>query len=169
MTQKNKPIPCIQIDTREQTPWNFNSAFKDGKISGTFTSAVEAGDYIIKGRPDLVVVERKKNVAELYNNFIPQSKKERFYREMQKMQSVKYKYIVVEQTWEELYDPSNFRFSRRNQYFAGSIVLSNLITIMSKFNVHIIFAGQNAEHTTIAILLKHYYEEEKYDDPNSPV
>lgn len=152
-------LPIIQIDTRERTPWTFAQAFKGGKIAGTVSEYVTAGDYALRAYPKLVVIERKKNVSELYNNFVPQDKRDRFDREMQRMQEYKHKYIVVEQEWKELYNERNFRYASKNQSYAGVVVLSNLIRIMGQFGVHVIFAGDNAEHTATTILVRHYWEE----------
>lgn len=150
--------PTIQIDTREQRPWTFAQAYREGKIAGTYLFGLNTGDYALKDYPDLVVIERKKSVGELYGNFIPNDKRERFYREMTRLNDFKYKYIIVEQTWDALYNPVNFKFAKQNMSFAGNIVLGNLLKIMSDFNVHVIFAGDNAEHTAITILLRHYHE-----------
>lgn len=161
MEKKKLPLPTIQIDTREQQPWTFAHAYRSEKISGTFSCQVQAGDYAIKDMPNLVAIERKKHVGELYNNFIPVANYERFEREMERMKSVKHKYIIVEQTWDALYDSRNFSFAKRNMSYAGNIVLGFLINIMSKYGVQVIFAGRDAEHTATTILLKHYYDELK--------
>lgn len=153
-----KTPPTILIDTRERQPWLFTEAYKAGKIAGTVLTKIDAGDYMVKDCPTLITIERKKSMLELYNNFIPQTKKERFHREMQRMQHIKYKYIVVEQTWDALYDENNFYFAYNNKAFAGNLVMANLISIMNKYGVHVIFAGrEHAEHTAISILLKAYH------------
>lgn len=155
----NTDLPIIQIDTRERIPWTFAQAFKNGKIAGTISEYVPAGDYALRRFPKLVVIERKKNVSELYNNFVPQDKRDRFDREMVKLQEYKHRYIIVEQEWKELYNERNFKYASKNQSYAGVVVLSNLIRIMAKFGVHVIFAGDNAEHTAATILIRHYWEE----------
>jgi len=155
-----QPLPIIQIDTREKEPFKFAQAFRDKKIAGITNEKLDCGDYALKDSK-LVVIERKKNVAELYNNFIPDEKRERFHREMERLQQYKYRYIVVSQTWDALYEPNEYKYIRVNQYSAGSIILGNLLSIMNKYQVHVIFAGEHAERTTLSILLKHYADQEK--------
>jgi len=156
MSRKEKTPPTILVDTREKTPWCFKKAFTDGKIAGVFLDTIDAGDYTIKEAPSLVRIERKKSVVELYNNFIPNEAKERFVRELEKLIDIKYKYIIVEQTWDALYNAENFRWARRNKYRAGAIVLQTLVTFMNRYNVHVIFAGDYAENTALTLLLKHW-------------
>jgi len=156
--KKTKIPPTILVDTREKTPWCFKRAFSDGKIAGVFLDTIDAGDYTLKEAPSLVRIERKKTVGELYGNFIPNESKERFIRELEKLAPIKYKYIIVEQTWDALYNPENFKWAKRNKYFAGTIVLQTIISLMNKYNVHVIFAGDYAENTALALLLKHWNE-----------
>lgn len=152
------PLPTIQIDTRERQPWTFANAYRSGKIRGTISKVLDAGDYTLVDFPDLVIIERKKSVVELYNNFIPIENRDRFDRELEKLKRYKHKYIIVEQTWDALYNAYNFKFSKKNASSAGNIVLGNLLKIMSKHGMHVIFAGINAEHTAVSILVKHYWD-----------
>lgn len=155
--KKNK-LPTILVDTREKTPWTFKKAFTDGQIAGVFQETIGAGDYCLKEAPTLVRIERKRTVAELYGNMIPSEFLERLHRECEKLKEIKYKYIIVEQLWDALYSPENFRWARRNKYYAGAIVFSNLVEIMNKYGIHVIFAGEYAERTATALFLKHWKE-----------
>lgn len=159
------PLPIIQIDTREKEPFKFAQAFRDKKIAGVANESLTCGDYAIRDSK-LVIIERKKNVAELYSNFIPEEKRDRFLREMEKMQEYEHRYIIVSQTWDALYEPTNYRYIQVNKYNAGNIIIGNLISIMSKYGVRVIFAGEYAEQTTLSIILKHYYDEQKEKDKN---
>lgn len=158
MKSVKKEPPTILIDTREKQPCHFIDVFKAGKIKGTIRTKLDAGDYTIEGAKDLVVVERKKSLNELYNNFIPDEMKERFWREMERMQYVKHKYLVVCQEWSALYDSRNFPFIKQNKEIAGRIIMSNVISLMNDFGIQVIFAGMHAEHTIASILLKTYHE-----------
>ncbi len=80
---------------------------------------------------------------------------------MERMQLYKYKFIVVEDHWESLWDSTKFKFARRNQKWAGYIVMSHLFEIMTKYNVHVLFAGDKAEQLTLKLLTKFYEKELK--------
>lgn len=152
-----KPPPCtIQVDTREKQPFKFAWAISHKQITGTVIQKLDAGDYGLLAFPRLVTIERKKTVGELYNNLITKEKRERFIREMERMQEYHYRYIVVEHNWDALWDRNNFKFAKRNRNFAGYIVLSHLINIQADYDVHIHFAGDKAEQLTLKLLQKHY-------------
>ncbi len=155
------PKPTVIVDTREKTPFKFEWAISHGQINPLEHVKVDAGDYTIKEIPNLVVVERKKDVCEIYNNVIGKEKLERFIREMERMQSYKYKFIVVEDHWESLWDAKKFKFASRNQKWAGLLVMSHLFEIMTKYNVHVLFAGDKAEQLTLKLLVKFYEKEMK--------
>jgi len=161
MATIKSPPPTVIIDTREKTPFKFQWAIDHKQIAGTISEKVDAGDYTVKEIKNLVVVERKADVGELYGNLVGKEKYERFIREMERMQVYKYKFIVVEDHWESLWDPSNFKFAKRNQKWAGYIVMSHLFDIMTKYNVHVLFAGDKAEQLTLKLLTKFYEKELK--------
>ena len=152
----NLPPCTIQIDTREKQPFAFKWAIDHKQIAGTVVSKMDAGDYGLLAFPRLVTIERKKTVGELYNNLVTKTKYERFIREMERMQEYQYRYIIVEQTWDALWDKSNFKFAKRNKNWAGYIVMSHLINIEADYNVHVHFAGDKAEQLTLKLLQKHY-------------
>ena len=152
----NKCPPTILIDTREKQPFEFAWAVSHKQIAGIEVGKVDAGDYTILDIPNLVTVERKKTVGEIYNNLVPKDKYERFVRELERMQKFEHRYIVVEQYWEDLWNRDNFKFARRNKQWAGSMVLSHLIALETDYNVHIHFAGEYAEQLTLKLLVKQY-------------
>ncbi len=155
MAQKPPP-PAIQIDTREKQPFQFAWAVSHNQIASTVVSKMDAGDYGLVVFPRLVTIERKKTVGELYNNLVGKVKYERFIREMERMQEYKYRYIIVQQHWDALWDKKNFKFAKRNMNYAGHIVMSHLLEIAADYNVHLHFAGDKAEQLTLKLLLKHY-------------
>ena len=150
------PPPTIQIDTREKQPFEFAWALSHKQIAAINVCKVDAGDYTVQNIPGLVTVERKKTVGELYNNLVGKDKYERFIREMERMKNFQHRYIVVEQYWDDLWNRNNFKFARRNQNWAGAIVLTHLINIEADYNVHVHFAGEYAEQLTLKLLVKHY-------------
>lgn len=153
------PLPTILVDTREKTPWDFQWALSHKQVASVETEKIDAGDYTIKEIPNLVIVERKRDVAEIYANLIPKLNYERFLREMGRLQSYKYKFIVVEDHWESLWNINSFKYLGKNKKWAGSIVMSSLFQIMTTFNVHVLFAGDKAEQITLKLLTKFYNKE----------
>lgn len=150
----NKKPPTICVDTREKLGWSFVAATNANKISGISIETLKEGDYCIKENPELVIIERKRNVDELYLNFV--NHMDRIEDEMKRLQKYKFRYIIVEQTWDALYNEANFRYLKKAKKWAGSMILGRLIYLMNTYNVHVIFAGQYAENTACSILLKHY-------------
>jgi hypothetical protein len=153
------PPPTILIDTREKKPFTFGWAVSHKQIEKVVHTKIDAGDYSVLNIPNLISIEKKADVAELYGNLVGKEKYERFMREMERLQSFKYKFIVVEDHWESLWDSSKFKFAKRNQHWAGHIVMSHLFNIMADYNVPILFAGDKAEQLTLKLLVKHYERE----------
>ena len=157
--QKKYPPPTILIDTREKQPFTFAWAVSHSQIKPVQTGKVDAGDYTVLNIPNLVTIERKKTVGELYNNLVGKDKYERFIREMERMQSFKHRYIVVEQDMSALWDKRNFKFAKRTKNYAGLMVHTHLMNIEADYGVHVHFAGDVAEQHTLKLLVKHYERE----------
>lgn len=89
-------LPTILIDNREQKPLSFENLHIRG-ISAlpTERATLKTGDYAIKGLENIVCIERK-SAQDLYGTLF--QGRERFQREMERMQSFKYKYLVIEST-----------------------------------------------------------------------
>jgi hypothetical protein len=86
-------------DTREKNGWHFEPEEKrPGKfqVVNTIDEALDSGDYSIKGLEDVVRIERKAGIIELFNNMIPKANKERFEREMERLRSIKHRYLLIE-------------------------------------------------------------------------
>jgi ERCC4-type nuclease len=78
-------IPPIIVDTREQTPWEFDHP--------TVVECLKTGDYSVQGLENIVVIERKRH-NELVQCFT--HGRERFERELQRGESLKFLHIIVE-------------------------------------------------------------------------
>lgn len=150
------PPPTIIVDTREKQPFSFDWAVSHKQVAGIQVGKVDAGDYTVLETPNVVTVERKKTVGELYNNLVGKERYDRFIREMERMQVFESRYIVVEQYWEDLWNRDNFKFARRNRNWAGALVLTHLINIEQEWDVHVKFAGDYAEQLTLKLLVKNY-------------
>lgn len=81
-------ITIVQ-DTREQTPLSFHN-FRGVE---SVRSGLKTGDYSVQGYEDRICFERK-SVSDAVSTLV--SGHERFLREMERMQSFKAKYILIE-------------------------------------------------------------------------
>lgn len=120
---------------------------------------VDYGDYEIDGRPDLIVIERKKNIDELVTNLTKH--RDRFARELEGMQRAKHKYVIVEDHWCSIMEPS---FSKVHpKALVGSIFAFEI-----RYGVHFIFCGNRKWGMRIArqLLTKAWYEELKQKEEN---
>lgn len=134
------------VDSREKSPYKFN---KCKNCAGCETSKLDYGDYQIKGMPELIAIERKKDVIELGGNL--GKKRERFERELQRMQSAKFRFIVVEDYWSSIF---RLRYSRIHP----NALFESIIALELKYGVHFIFAGNRAmaHKITRSLLLRAY-------------
>jgi len=129
MNKEKKSFIIIQ-DSREKRPWTFQitGSVKDVKIS-----KLETGDYSIKGMEEILMIERKASVDELFMNLGVQWK--RFEREMERAKSYKYKYLVVEATMRDIYRGS--RYSK----MSGRFIMARLVYLQIEYGIRVIFAG----------------------------
>lgn len=89
-------LPTIIYDTREAKPLSFDNLHIRGiKSLPTERRTLKTGDYTASGLEDILCIERK-SVQDLYGTLF--TGRERFERELARMQSFKYKYLVIEST-----------------------------------------------------------------------
>lgn len=153
---KKYPAPVIIRDTREKLPWNFNYALSKSIIKDIVVEKIDAGDYALQAYPYQVTIERKRSVAEVYNNLIPKTNYDRFIREMERFQKYHHRYILIEDTWDSLWDPKKFKWAKQNKFKAGAIVRGHLLSIAMKYGVHVHFVGDKGEQLAQNILIKHH-------------
>lgn len=150
------PPPTIIVDTREKQPFDFKWALSHGQIAGLVSQKIDAGDYTVLEIPNLVTIERKKTVGELYGNLVGKDKYERFLKELERMQAFEHRYVVVEEPWSALWDRDKFKFAKRNRNWAGALVLTHVINLQSEYGVNFHFADDYAEQLTLKLLVKNY-------------
>jgi len=151
--QKNKRLPTIVKDTREHDGHGFNFR-ASASCSGMIREKIDAGDYGIKEYPDLIVIERKQSVTELCGNFGKNRK--RFERELERMEDITFKYIVIEDYWSSVKKPKYTKM----RYAA---ILGSIVSIELKYGIHFIFAGnaKMAQDISRSLLIKAWkYREE---------
>jgi ERCC4-type nuclease len=142
------PKPTILVDSREKNPFKFRAS---ASLEGTEVVKLDAGDYAIKGHEDLVCIERKQSATELAGNL--GKNRARFEREMERMQSFKFKYIIVEDHWSSILGKS-IKHSR----MTPRAVFESLVAFGLLYGVHYIFAGNRKQAQTItrSILTRAY-------------
>lgn len=135
-------------DSREKQPWDFTKyGFEQEQ------SSLKTGDYTIKGYESILCIERKKNTGEIAINF--GKERERFFRELDRMQSFQYKYLICEFSFDDVLNfPNNSgipvskrKFIRMNSGF----IASTLNKIQVDYGVNIIHTSSKAESEYAAI------------------
>jgi len=105
----------------------------------------------------LVVVERKADGKELYNNFV--SYRDRFYREVDRLcEQYQYKYIVICQSYADFLNPNNWKpFSIKRAITGMAIVEASLLSLQAKHNIYFHFVEEfYAPKFVKRIFVKHY-------------
>lgn len=143
---KTIPLPTIIVDTREQEPFEFRAT---DRCAGSESSKLDCGDYAIKDHTELIVIERKKGVDELCGNF--GANRERFERELERMKTIRFKYVVVEDYWSSIFKPSYSRMP-------PNVIFESIFALELKYGIHFIFAGSRtmAHNITRSLLLRAY-------------
>jgi len=149
-------LPTLIVDTRERIPFDYEG---DEDFEAIVHTKLDAGDYSIKGIEHLIVIERKMNADELFNNFT--QNKERIYAEFERLRGHKIKIMMIEQSCEDIMNPHNYYVNKKglNKRAASmpvAVVASNLNTLMVEYGVQVIFAGSKARSMTKNILLAAY-------------
>ena len=104
------PPPTIIVDTREQCPLEFLNL-------PTEPGTLQAGDYSVRGLEHLIGIERK-SLADLVGCF--GNERERFEREMVRLQSRRFRAVVVEATYADL-EAGEWRSKILPQVVTGSV------------------------------------------------
>lgn len=128
------PKPTVLVDTREQMPLSL--ARFDNWFAGSNTVTLKTGDYSLQGMEDLVCLERKSLedlVATLAHG------RERFFRELERMQAFPYRAILVEATYEDIKSP--YRFAVSVEAHPNGIS-GSLDALEVKFGVPVIYTSR---------------------------
>jgi len=137
----------IIIDTREQTPWEFEHYT-------TANHKLDTGDYSIQGLEHLFTIERKKSVSEIANNIT----EPRFKDVLQRLQQFQHKFILLEFTLNNVLDyPVGSTVPKKmwnTMKITGKYILKHLTEINIKYGIHTIYCGNrdNAEEVALSIM-----------------
>lgn len=154
----------VVIDTREKSPWCFSSS----SILGTEYRKLDTGDYSVVGLEDKLCIERKRSNSELANNI----HEKRFIRELERMQSFKYRYLLLESSLTKLIEypqhedlpPAVLRKIR----VRGKYLLKCVNRMQVKYGVNIIYCGNVFNAQWVATnLMKEVIELEWHQESGS--
>lgn len=129
------PKPVILVDTREQTPLEL--ARFSNWIAGEQVATLETGDYSIQGMESLVSLERKtlKDVVGTLTHG-----RERFIRQLERMQAYRHRAIIIEATYEQVKTPYSFA-SLVEAHPNG--ISGSLDAIEARYGIPIIYTSSN--------------------------
>ncbi|MDP3520859.1 MAG: ERCC4 domain-containing protein [Hydrogenophaga sp.] len=131
------PKPVILTDTREQSPLDL-ARFKNW-IAGQRVATLPTGDYTVEGMEGVVCMERK-SLPDLVGTLM--HNRQRFFREMERMQEFQYRCILVEASYEDVKSP--YSFTTDVQAHPNG-VSGSLDALEVKFGVPIIYSSQNRD------------------------
>lgn len=142
-------VPYVVIsDTREQHPWEFSYS---QYCKGTIYTKLPTGDYTLEGFEDILCIERKASTNEFSQNIC----QDRFKKELDRMQSFRYAFIICEFTMDDILSfPKNSGIPHQlwpkvkiKPYF----ILKSYIEIEVLHNVKIILAGTHGKDIASSI------------------
>ena len=136
-------IPSYTVirDTREKEGhgWEFKKHKEEKRpprCNGMIEQTLETGDYTLVGYEDILTIERKADYCELWVNY---GKRALFEEECERMQKIKYKYILIEShLTSDVLSLSPPQFSKG---VPGHAMIGWLCGLSLASNVHIIPVG----------------------------
>ena len=148
----------ILCDSREKKPFTFASD-RFSSHNNTIVTKLDQGDYSLVGYENIVCIERKASVEEIYSNLSSNEPRERFYREMERLSSIKYPFLVLAVDADQIM--TGCEFSKASPI----MIMSMLLGICMKYKINVIFAGRSAEFITYKILEKVWKEIQENKNP----
>jgi hypothetical protein len=133
MKTKKTDIIRIVVDTREQTPWEFNSP----NIL-TARSALTAGDYSVSGLEAEIAVERK-SLSDFANTLATSKNRKRFYRELARLAEYRRACIIVEANFAEVFAGAGYASK-----ISGPALIGFAAQISGELNIPVYFIGPRA-------------------------
>ncbi len=153
---KKKTKPTILKDTREQRGWDWEA---DEDFAGVRHQGLKTGDYSLEGLEEIVTIERKGSADELYANFTQDKK--RLFAEFERMREYEYKFIIVEESLEDILNPHNYyvnksKKNKRSPKMPPAVVMKHLLEATLEYGIHVIYCGDRGQQTAKKILLSVY-------------
>jgi ERCC4-type nuclease len=145
----------VIVDTREQKPLEF----PDGcEIT---VAKLDTGDYSLKGYEDILCIERKGSLVEFYRNATQQ----RFIDELERMRPFKYKFLVLEFTYADIWAIPHSLNLPKTQWAQLKVkpqyIIKRVGDIQVEYGVHVIYAGDRDTATEMIVnIMKRVSENE---------
>lgn len=137
------PRYTVIKDTREKKGfgWEFKKDThpkkKPPQCDGTISKKLDTGDYSAVGYEDILAIERKEDLCELWINY---GHRDTFESEMLRMSLFKHKMIIIESSLtREMLELTPPQFVKN---MPGKALIRWLIGISAEYGVHCIYAGQ---------------------------
>lgn len=135
----------VITDTREQRPLEFDSEY----IERVTVKKLDTGDYSIEGLEDILCIERKNSINEFYSS----CSEARFERELERMKTYKYRFLVLECSLAEVFDVPYSLGLRPKQTemckLKPKYLLMRISEIQVNHGVHVVFAETREGVTTV--------------------
>lgn len=149
-----KQKPTLIIDTREKTPWDFEG---DDDFAEVVYEKLDGGDYSIRGLEDIIVIERKATVDELFANF--SKDKKRIKAEFDRLADHRFKIMVIEATCEDVLNPLAYYINKkginkRHPKMPVAVVASGLTNLLLEQDAQLIFGGDRGQTMAKGLLLR---------------
>lgn len=144
-------------DTREQKPWDFS--FYD-ECEKQVIRTVKTGDYTIEGLEDKICIERKRNSSEIAFNLGQKYKP--FERELERMRSFTFKYIICEFPHHllDIFPKESGMPIYKQKYskISGNFIKSKINKITDEYGIEFIFCQNSfkAQEKAIEIFTEKY-------------
>ena len=139
-------------DTQEKIPFDFSFYGVEVKVQ-----KIPTGDYTIEGFDTVVVIERKASVDEIAGNFT--KKKDAWWREMKRLSSFEYKYIICEFPFQDVIDYPKTSKANKPTRINGMILSKSINQCISNYGIEVIFCDDKVQAENKAFeLLKDVYE-----------
>jgi len=118
---------------------------------GTVSEKLDTGDYSLSGYEDVFTIERKGSISEFAQNVV----QDRFEKELQRMEDIKYGYIILEFNMEELIQyPASLKLNyhqKKKIRLRGSFILKRLIEFSILYKTKILFCGEHGKQVADSI------------------
>lgn len=138
----------ILTDTREQIPFKFPNTKVCCLPYGDYTVEYDGKSYI-----DQIVIERKGGIGELFG--FSGTGRERFVRELEKMEGVKYKYILIEGDYLSIVN------NQPPGIMPASTVYATIFSFMIKHNITPLFFNNHQNcRSALYIIFKFFVKYE---------
>lgn len=143
----------VVIDQQEKVNYWITNYLKKLKINFS-VQHMKAGDYgfIFNGKPRSIIIERKNSLTELSGNLSTEAKRQRFYKEFQKVPKCE-KYLLIEND-----NIDNLLAGCYGSEYNENSFIANFLLLQKRQNLTIYFVNRyNMGLWILKIFYYHYY------------